>query len=84
MTEKAKSWVQATVSSVVGLSEVTLGVRVTSWASWETFGVELLLLHIERSRLRTLGHQVGLPPGNPNGELSGDLEENPGWRDVSL
>ncbi|TWW77580.1 hypothetical protein D4764_12G0009700 [Takifugu flavidus] len=45
---------------VAGLS---LRDRVRSSAIREALGVEPLLLHVERSQMRWLGHLVRMPPG---------------------
>ncbi|TWW59434.1 hypothetical protein D4764_06G0009640 [Takifugu flavidus] len=50
---------------VAGLS---LGDRVRSSAIREELGVEPLLLRVERSQMRWLGHLVRMPPGRLPGE----------------
>ncbi|TWW62415.1 hypothetical protein D4764_04G0010620 [Takifugu flavidus] len=50
---------------VAGLS---LRDRVRSSAIWEELRVELLLLRVERSQMRWLGHLVRMPPGRLPGE----------------
>ncbi|KAI3374811.1 hypothetical protein L3Q82_021033 [Scortum barcoo] len=65
MTERTRSQIQAAEMSflrrVAGLS---LRDRVRSFDhSARSFGVEPLLLHIERSQLRWLGHLFRMPPG---------------------
>ena len=54
----------------------------------EELGVEPLLLHIERSQLRWLGHLYQMPPGRLPREVflvcptvRGDPEEENGWMD---
>ncbi|TWW71143.1 hypothetical protein D4764_17G0006260 [Takifugu flavidus] len=70
MTERTRSRVQAAEMSflrrVAGLS---LRDRVRSSAIWEELGVEPLLLRIERSQMRWLGHLVRMPPGRLPGEV---------------
>ncbi|TWW60112.1 hypothetical protein D4764_05G0002020 [Takifugu flavidus] len=70
MTERSRSWVQAAEMSflrrVAGLS---LRDRVRSSAIWEELGVESLLLRVERSQMRWLGHLVRMPPGRLPGEV---------------
>ncbi|TWW74365.1 R2 Retrovirus-related Pol polyprotein from type I retrotransposable element [Takifugu flavidus] len=56
---------------VAGLS---LRDRVRSSAIREELGVESLLLRVERSQMRWLGHLVRMPPGR----LPGDPREDPG------
>ncbi|CAG5932579.1 unnamed protein product [Menidia menidia] len=51
---------------VAGLS---LRDRVRSSAIREGLGVEPLLLHVERSQLRWLGHLFRMPPGRLPGEV---------------
>uniref|UniRef100_A0A8C6SA52 Estrogen receptor beta n=1 Tax=Neogobius melanostomus TaxID=47308 RepID=A0A8C6SA52_9GOBI len=64
MTERTRSWIQAAEMSflrrVVGR---TLRDRVRSSVTREELGVESLLLHVERSQLRWLGHLFRMPPG---------------------
>ncbi|KAK7919109.1 hypothetical protein WMY93_010393 [Mugilogobius chulae] len=58
--------------------------RVRSSVTQEELGVESLLLHVERSQLRWLGHLFRMPPGVSPGippgllPLGGDLEEDSG------
>ncbi|TWW69469.1 hypothetical protein D4764_18G0002750 [Takifugu flavidus] len=70
MTERTRSRVQAAEMSflhrVAGLS---LRDRVRSSAIREELGVESLLLRVERSQMRWLGHLVRLPPGCLPGEV---------------
>ncbi|TWW69275.1 hypothetical protein D4764_18G0000810 [Takifugu flavidus] len=70
MTERTRSRVQAAEMSflrrVAGLS---LRDRVRSSAIREELGVEPLLLRIERSQMRWLGHLVRMPPGRHPGEV---------------
>ncbi|TWW62684.1 Receptor-type tyrosine-protein phosphatase T [Takifugu flavidus] len=70
MTERTRSRVQAAEMSflrrVAGLS---LRDRVRSSAIREELGVEPLLLRIERSQMRWLGHRVRMPPGRLPGEV---------------
>ncbi|TWW81657.1 hypothetical protein D4764_01G0014720 [Takifugu flavidus] len=70
MTERTRSRVQAAEMSflrrVAGLS---LRDRVRSSAIQEALGVEPLLLRVERSQMRWLGHLVRMPPGRLPGEV---------------
>ncbi|TWW77616.1 hypothetical protein D4764_12G0010060 [Takifugu flavidus] len=70
MTERTRSRVQAAEMSflrrVAGLS---LRDRVRSSAIREELGVEPLLLRVERSQMRWLGHLVRMPPGRLPGEV---------------
>ncbi|TWW60957.1 hypothetical protein D4764_05G0010470 [Takifugu flavidus] len=70
MTEGTRSRVQAAEMSflrrVTGLS---LRDRVKSSAIREELGVEPLLLRVERSQMRWLGHLVSMPPGCLPGEV---------------
>uniref|UniRef100_A0A8C6L8D1 Reverse transcriptase domain-containing protein n=1 Tax=Nothobranchius furzeri TaxID=105023 RepID=A0A8C6L8D1_NOTFU len=70
VTERTRSWMQAAEMSflrrVAGLS---LRDRVRSSVIREGLGVDPLLLHIERSQLRWLGHLVRMPPGRLPGEV---------------
>ena len=69
------------LSRVAGLS---LRDRVRSSVIREELGVDLLLLCVERSQMRWLGHLVRMPPGRIPGEvfrarpLVGDPGEDPG------
>ncbi len=64
LTGRTRSWIQAAELSifhrVAGCSHRD---RVRSSVTQEDLGVELLLLHIERSQLRWLGHLYWIPPG---------------------
>uniref|UniRef100_A0A8C6KZ86 Reverse transcriptase domain-containing protein n=1 Tax=Nothobranchius furzeri TaxID=105023 RepID=A0A8C6KZ86_NOTFU len=70
VTERTRSRIQAAEMSflrrVAGLS---LRDRVRSSVIREGLGVDPLLLHIERSQLRWLGHLVRMPPGRLPGEV---------------
>ncbi|TWW60956.1 hypothetical protein D4764_05G0010460 [Takifugu flavidus] len=70
MTKRTRSRVQAAEMSflcrVAGLSHRD---RVRSSSIREELGVEPLLLHIERSQMRWLGHLVRMPPGRLPGEV---------------
>uniref|UniRef100_A0A8C6NUV0 Reverse transcriptase domain-containing protein n=1 Tax=Nothobranchius furzeri TaxID=105023 RepID=A0A8C6NUV0_NOTFU len=70
VTVRTRSWIQAAEMSflriVAGLS---LRDRVRSSVIREGFGVDPLLLHIERSQLRWLGHLVRMPPERLPGEV---------------
>ena len=69
MTERTRSRVQAAEMSflrrVAGLS---LRDRVRSSVIREELGVDPLLLRVERSQMRWLGHLVRMPPGHLPGE----------------
>ncbi|KAK0147969.1 putative uncharacterized transposon-derived protein F52C9.6 [Merluccius polli] len=70
MTERTRSRVQAAEMSflrrVAGLS---LRDRVRSSSSGRSSELDLLLLCIERSQMRWLGHLVRMPPGRLPGEV---------------
>ncbi|KAK0155020.1 Craniofacial development protein 2 [Merluccius polli] len=70
MTERTRSRVQAAEMSflrrVAGLS---LRDRVRSSVIREELGVDPLLLRVERSQMRWLGHLVRMPPGRLPGEV---------------
>ncbi|KAK0142304.1 LanC-like protein 2 [Merluccius polli] len=70
MTERTRSRVQAAEMSflrrVAGLS---LRDRVRSLVIREELGVDPLLLRVERSQMRWLGHLVRMPPGRLPGEV---------------
>ena len=51
------------------VSELSLRDRVRSSVIREGLGVEPLLLRIERSQMRGLGHLVRMPPGRLPGEV---------------
>ena len=51
---------------VAGLS---LRDRVRSSVIWEELGVDPLLLRVEKSQMRWLGHLVRIPPGRLLGEV---------------
>ena len=63
--------------------------RVRSSVAWEELGVEPLLLHIERSKLRWLGHLYRMPPGRLLWEVflappGGDPTADPGHAGVTM
>ena len=70
VTERTRSRVQAAEMSflrrVAGLS---LRDRVRSSVIREELGVDPLLLRVERSQMRWLGHLVRMPPGRLPGEV---------------
>ncbi|TWW62404.1 hypothetical protein D4764_04G0010510 [Takifugu flavidus] len=70
MMERTRSQVQAAEMSflrrVAGLSFID---RLRSSAIQEELGVEPLLLRVERSQMRWLGHLVRIPPGRLSGEV---------------
>ncbi|KAK0132808.1 LINE-1 reverse transcriptase [Merluccius polli] len=80
MTERTRSRVQAAEMSflrrVAGLS---LRDRVRSSVIREELGVDPLLLHVERSQMRWLGHLVRMPPGRLPGGPGGRPRTR--WRD---
>ncbi|XP_076876507.1 uncharacterized protein LOC143525918 [Brachyhypopomus gauderio] len=66
MTERTRSWIQAAEMSFLHrVAGRTLRDRVRSAVTREELGVEPLLLHIERSQLRWLGHLGGGPEEDP-------------------
>ncbi|TWW62225.1 hypothetical protein D4764_04G0008720 [Takifugu flavidus] len=83
MTERTRSRVQvAEMSFLRRVAGLSLRDRVSS-AIQEDLGVEPLLLRVERSQMRWLGHLVRMPPGRLPGEvfrarLVGDHREDPG------
>ncbi|XP_054656606.1 uncharacterized protein LOC129194983 [Dunckerocampus dactyliophorus] len=70
MTERTRSRIQAAEMSILRrVAGLTLRDRVRSSVIREELRVEPLLLHIERSQLRWLGHLVRMPPGRLPGEV---------------
>ncbi|KAI3362770.1 hypothetical protein L3Q82_001822 [Scortum barcoo] len=64
MTERTRSRIQAAEMSFLRrVAGRSLRDRVRSSVTREELGVEPLLLHIERSQLRWLGHLFRMPPG---------------------
>ncbi|KAI3366038.1 hypothetical protein L3Q82_009865 [Scortum barcoo] len=64
MTERTRSRIQAAEMSFLRrVAGCSLRDRVRSSVTREELGVEPLLLHIERSQLRWLGHLFRMPPG---------------------
>ena len=64
MTERIRSRIQAVEMSFLRrVAGHSLRDRVRSSVTREELGVEPLLLHIERSQLRWLGHLFRMPPG---------------------
>ena len=64
MTERIRSRIQAAEMSFLRrVAGCSLRDRVRSSVTREELGVEPLLLHIERSQLRWLGHLYRMPPG---------------------
>ena len=86
MTERIRSQTSGFLRRVAGRS---LRDRVRSSVTREELGVEPLLLHIERSQLRCLGH-IGCPLDSSLGRcswhapLGGDPEEVPGHAGVTM
>ena len=70
VTERTRLRVQAAEMSflhrVAGLS---LRDRVRSLVIWEELGVDPLLLCVERSQMKWLGHLIRMPPGRLPGEV---------------
>ncbi|TWW66924.1 hypothetical protein D4764_20G0009560 [Takifugu flavidus] len=70
MTERTRSWVQAAeMSFLCRVAGLSLRDRVRRSAIREELGVEPLLLRVERSQMRWLGHLVRMPPGRLPGEV---------------
>uniref|UniRef100_A0A8C6LCZ4 Reverse transcriptase domain-containing protein n=1 Tax=Nothobranchius furzeri TaxID=105023 RepID=A0A8C6LCZ4_NOTFU len=70
VTERTRSRVQAAKKSfLLRVSGLSLRDRLRSSVILEGLGVDPLLLHIERSQLRWLGHLVRMPPGRLPGEV---------------
>ncbi|KAK3527697.1 hypothetical protein QTP86_034170 [Hemibagrus guttatus] len=70
MTERIRSQIQAAEMSFLRrVAGRYLRDRVRSSVTREEFGVEPLLLHIERVQLRWLGHLFWMPPGRLPGEV---------------
>ncbi|KAK3561554.1 hypothetical protein QTP86_008774 [Hemibagrus guttatus] len=70
MTERIGSRIQAAeMSFLCRVAGRSLRDRVRSSVTREEFGVEPLLLHIERGQLRWLGHLFRMPPGCLPGEV---------------
>ncbi|GAA6082711.1 uncharacterized protein LOC111191400, partial [Tachysurus ichikawai] len=70
MTERTRSRIQAAEMSFLrGVAGRSLGGGVGGSVAREELRVEPLLLHIERSQLRWLGHLFRMPPGRLPGEV---------------
>uniref|UniRef100_A0A8C6PI18 Reverse transcriptase domain-containing protein n=1 Tax=Nothobranchius furzeri TaxID=105023 RepID=A0A8C6PI18_NOTFU len=70
VTEKTRSRIQAAeMSFLLRVAGFSLRDRVRSSVMREGLGVDPLLLHIERSQLRWLGHLVRMPLGRLPGEV---------------
>ncbi|KAK3529276.1 hypothetical protein QTP70_024824 [Hemibagrus guttatus] len=70
MTERVRSRIQAAKMSFLHrVAGRSLRDRVRSSVTREELGVELLLLHIERGKLRWLRHLFRMPPGRLSGEV---------------
>ena len=70
MTERTRSRVQAVEMSFLRrVAGRTLRDRVRSSVTRRELGVEPLLLHVERSQLRWLGHLFRMPPGRLPAEV---------------
>ncbi|KAI3352201.1 hypothetical protein L3Q82_005168 [Scortum barcoo] len=86
MTERTRSRIQAAEMSFLRrVAGRSLRDRVRSSVTREELGVEPLLLRIERSQLRWLGHLFRMPPGRLPREVfqacpppGGGLREDPG------
>ncbi|GAA6083797.1 uncharacterized protein LOC111191400, partial [Tachysurus ichikawai] len=71
MTKRTRSWIQADeMSFLCRVAGRSLRERVRSSVTREELRVEPLLLHIERSQLRWLGHLFRMLPGSLPGEVS--------------
>ncbi|KAM4534591.1 uncharacterized protein V3H82_024506 [Fundulus diaphanus] len=70
VTERTRSWIQAAEMSFLrSVSGLSLRDRVRSSVIRGGLRVEPLLLHVQRSQLRWLGHLVRMPPGRLPGEV---------------
>ncbi|XP_058616632.1 uncharacterized protein LOC131530397 [Onychostoma macrolepis] len=70
MTERTRSRIQvAEISFLRRVAGCSLRDRVRSSVTREELRVEQLLLNIERSQLRWLGHLFRMPPGRLHGEV---------------
>nr|XP_049578940.1 vacuolar protein sorting-associated protein 4A isoform X1 [Syngnathus scovelli]XP_049578941.1 vacuolar protein sorting-associated protein 4A isoform X1 [Syngnathus scovelli]XP_049578942.1 vacuolar protein sorting-associated protein 4A isoform X1 [Syngnathus scovelli]XP_049578943.1 vacuolar protein sorting-associated protein 4A isoform X1 [Syngnathus scovelli]XP_049578944.1 vacuolar protein sorting-associated protein 4A isoform X1 [Syngnathus scovelli]XP_049578945.1 vacuolar protein sorting- len=70
VTERTRSRIQAAEMSFLRrMSGLSLRDRVRSSVIRERLGVESLLLHVERSQMRWLGHLIRMPPGRLPGEV---------------
>ncbi|KAK0148831.1 Protein broad-minded [Merluccius polli] len=70
VTERTRSRVQAAeISFLRGVAGLSLRGRVRSSVIREELGVDPLLLRVERSQMRWLGHLVRMPPGRLPGEV---------------
>nr|XP_049580441.1 charged multivesicular body protein 1a isoform X3 [Syngnathus scovelli] len=70
VTETTRSRIQAAEMSFLRrMSGLSLRDRVRSSVIRERLGVESLLLHVERSQMRWLGHLIRMPPGRLPGEV---------------
>ncbi|KAK0135736.1 Craniofacial development protein 2 [Merluccius polli] len=70
MTERTRSRVQAAEMSFIRrVAGLSLRDRVRSSVIREELGVDPLLLRVERSQMRWLGHLVRMPPGRLPGEV---------------
>ena len=83
MTERTRSRIQAAeMSFLLRVAGRSLRDRVRSSVTREELGVEPLLLHVQRSQLRWLGHLFWMPPGRLPGEVvqapGGGLGVDPG------
>ncbi|KAI3363802.1 hypothetical protein L3Q82_001410 [Scortum barcoo] len=81
MTERTRLWIQAAkMSFLLRVAGHSLIDRVRSSVTREELGVEPLLLHIERSQLRWLGHLFWMPPGRLHREEA-QGKPRTRWRD---
>nr|XP_049572422.1 uncharacterized protein LOC125965716 [Syngnathus scovelli] len=70
VTERTRSRIQVAERSFLRrMSGLSLRDRVGSSVIRERLGVESLLLHVERSQIRRLGHLIRMPPGRLPGEV---------------
>jgi len=79
VTERTRLRIQAAeMGFLCRVSGLSLRDRVRSSVIWEGLGVGLLLLSIETSQMRWLGHLVRMPPGRIAGRDGLGLKNGPG------
>ncbi|KAK0146243.1 DNA damage-regulated autophagy modulator protein 2 [Merluccius polli] len=72
VTIRTRSQIHAAkMSSLRRVAGLSLRDRVRSSDIWRELRVEPLLLHVERSQLRSFGHLIRMPPGRPPWRFSG-------------
>ncbi len=80
MTERTRSRIQAAEMSFLRrVAGRSLRDRVRSSVTREELRVEPLLLHVERSQLRWLGHLYQMPPGRLPGKVDAGGTMSLGW-----